>query len=233
MTIITELENGMKSVVTKNGNDFSVNHDVKESIMQLFKQEIKQIGSESITWGDKLAWLSYSQGMQFRMCPGSWVRQGVNIEKNVILMPCFVNVGAHIGENTMIDSGVSVGSCAYIGKRCHISSNTLIAGVLEPVQAKPVIIEDGCFIGASCVIAEGMHIGENCVIGAGTTITASTRVYNRQTGNYTVGEKIPAGSVLISGTYSCEFNLSIKCAIIIRTLTAAYEKMQINDLLRE
>ncbi len=248
---LSKLESGEFKVLIDKQDESSttINTDVKQQILDLFKQDVKMLPAEEFSWRDKLEWMNAKQAEQqgFRMCPGAWIRRGVYIAKNVILMPCFVNVGAYIDEGTMIDSGVTIGSCAYIGKRCHISSNVVIAGVLEPMQAMPVIIEDECFIGAGCVLAEGVRVGRNSVLGAGCVITASTRVYNRQTGQFTVNQPIPPNSVIVPGSYeishdsinSHEMNgintkLNLNCVVIIKTVDEGVSaKTALNDILRD
>lgn len=258
--LLTNLLNNLESreckvlIVREDGISSTINTDIKQQILDLFKQDVKMLHAEEFSWRDKLEWMNAQQAEKqgFRMCPGAWIRRGVYIGKNVILMPCFVNVGAYIDEGTMIDSGVTIGSCAYVGKRCHISSNVVIAGVLEPVQAMPVIIEDECFIGAGCVLAEGVRVGRNSVLGAGCVITASTRVYNRHTGEFTVNKPIPPNSVVVPGSYEIsdvskkdnEMNgintklnfpkLNLNCVVIIKTVDDGVSaKTALNDMLRE
>lgn len=210
MSILNDLEQGHVRVV----EDGVVQTDVKELILGEFKNQSKQV--KDFAWEDKLQWMQNFDRKNFRACPGAWVRRGVFIGAKVILMPCFVNVGAHIGAGTMIDSGVTVGSCAQIGENCHISANTVIAGVLEPVQSMPVIIEDNCFIGAQCVLAEGVRIKKNSVLAAGCIITGSTRIYDRRTGQHSFGE-VPENVVVVPGSYVCDHGLSVQCVIIVKS----------------
>ncbi|MDR1598111.1 MAG: 2,3,4,5-tetrahydropyridine-2,6-dicarboxylate N-succinyltransferase [Holosporales bacterium] len=143
------------------------------------------------------------QAAQLRVVPGAVVRYGAFMEPGVVLMNCFVNIGAYIGAQTMIDSFATVGSCAQIGQRCHISAGAVIGGVLEPVAARPVIIEDECFVGAGASIVEGVLVRRGAVIAMGTRVGASTRVIDRQTGEVFYGE-IPEGAVVVPGTYAWE-----------------------------
>jgi 2,3,4,5-tetrahydropyridine-2-carboxylate N-succinyltransferase len=167
----------------------------------------------------------------FRAVPGSLVRYSAYIAKSVVLMPCFVNVGAHVDEGTMIDANSLVGSCAQIGKRCHISDGVTIGGVLEPLQATPVIIEDNCFIGAKSTVLEGVIVGEGSVLAAGVILSASTKIIDRETGETSFG-KIPPYSVVVPGAYPSG-NVNICCAVIVkRADERTRQKTSINELLR-
>ena len=243
--IIEKIENGTELVVEKLTLDgevkFNINQKLKEEIVSLFKQSKNVIQAGDFKWEDKLEWRTDNSGLDFRVCPGAWIRRGVSIGKNCIFMPCFVNIGAHIGENTMIDSGVTVGACSYVGKNCHISSYAVIAGVLEPMQAKPAIIDDNCFIGAGCIISEGMVIGAGSVLGAGLVLTSSTKIINRVTGEVTYGN-IPAGSKVVPGSYASSRGLSekdltdsilnINCAVILGG-EINKDKTSLNSALRD
>jgi 2,3,4,5-tetrahydropyridine-2-carboxylate N-succinyltransferase len=166
-----------------------------------------------------------------------FVRKGAYIGHNVVVMSnAFVNIGAHVDEGSMIDSCTTIGSCAQIGKRCHISSNVMIGGVLEPLQATPVIIENDCFIGAGSVLSEGIIVGEGAVLGTGVQIGASTKIVNRETGEIMYGY-IPPYSVVVPGSFITEAygpGLSLQCAVIVKTVDAVTrEKTAINSLLRD
>jgi len=185
-------------------------------------------------WGD-----NRFRAAGFRAVPGSVVRRSAYIAPSVVLMPCFVNVGAHVGERTMIDTWATVGSCAQVGKDCHISGGAGIAGVLEPLQAKPVIIEDNCFIGARAEVAEGVIVREGSVLSMGVYIGASTKIIDRATGKIYQGE-VPPYSVVVSGTLPGK-NLpdgspgpGLYCAVIVKTVDEKTRaKVSINDLLRD
>jgi 2,3,4,5-tetrahydropyridine-2-carboxylate N-succinyltransferase len=168
-----------------------------------------------------------------RAVPGSIVRKSAFIAPSVVLMPSFVNVGAYVGENTMVDTWVTIGSCAQIGKNCHISGGVGIGGVLEPLQAAPVIIEDNCFIGARSEIAEGVIVETGAVISMGVFIGASTKIINRATGEIFKG-RVPAHSVVVPGSLQDEnSNLSLSVAVIVKTVDAGTRaKTAINELLR-
>ncbi len=170
----------------------------------------------------------------FRMVPGAVVRRGSFIGRDAVLMPSFVNIGAYVGEKTMIDTWATVGSCAQIGANVHISGGTGIGGVLEPLQAGPVIIEDNCFIGARSEVAEGVIVRTGAVISMGVFLGASTKIINRETGEITRGE-IPAYSVVVPGTLPDKNGgPSLACAVIVKTVDAqTRSKTGINDLLRD
>jgi len=170
----------------------------------------------------------------FRVVPGAIVRRGSHIGKGVVLMPSFVNIGAHVGDGTMIDTWASVGSCAQVGRNCHISAGAGIGGVLEPLQANPTIIGDNCFIGARSEIVEGVIVGEGSVVAMGVFITQSTKIVDRATGKITRGE-IPPYSVVVPGTLpDPNGGPSLACAVIVKTVDAqTREKTGINELLRD
>jgi 2,3,4,5-tetrahydropyridine-2-carboxylate N-succinyltransferase len=169
----------------------------------------------------------------FRVVPPAAVRRGAYIARNVVLMPSFVNIGAYVDEGTMVDTWATVGSCAQIGRNVHLSGGVGIGGVLEPVQAGPTIIEDGCFIGARSEIVEGVVVEEGCVISMGVFIGASTRIFHRQTGEILHG-RVPAGSVVVPGSLpAADGRCSLYCAVIVKQVDARTRaKTSINDLLR-
>jgi 2,3,4,5-tetrahydropyridine-2-carboxylate N-succinyltransferase len=169
-----------------------------------------------------------------RVVPPAVARRGSYIARNVVLMPSFVNIGAYVDENTMVDTWVTVGSCAQIGKNVHLSGGVGIGGVLEPLQANPTIIEDNCFIGARSEVVEGVVVEENSVISMGVYISQSTKIYDRATGQVSYG-RIPAGSVVVSGNLpSADGKYSLYCAVIVKRVDAQTRaKTGINELLRE
>jgi len=170
----------------------------------------------------------------FRAVPGAIVRHSAFIAKGVVLMPSFVNVGAHVGENTMVDTWATIGSCAQIGHNCHISGGAGIGGVLEPVQAAPTIIEDDCFIGARSEVAEGVIVGQGSVLSMGVYLTASTKIIDRATGEIHMG-KVPPYSVVVSGSLPQGADRpSLYCAVIVKRVDAKTRaKTSINELLRD
>ena len=174
-----------------------------------------------------------------RAVPGAIVRRGAHIGKNVVLMPSFVNIGAYVGDGTMIDTWGSVGSCAQVGKNCHISAGTGIGGVLEPMQANPTIIGDNCFIGARSEIVEGVVVGEGCVVAMGVFITATSKIVYRDSGEVITGH-IPPFSVVVPGAMPGKLladgsaGPSLACAVIIKSVDAQTRaKTAINELLRD
>ena len=169
----------------------------------------------------------------FRVVPPAVARRGAYIAKNVVLMPSYVNIGAYVDEGTMVDTWATVGSCAQIGKNVHLSGGVGIGGVLEPLQANPTIIEDNCFIGARSEVVEGVIIGEGSVISMGVFIGQSTKIYNRDTGEFTYG-KVPPYSVVVSGSLpSADGRVSLYCAVIVKQVDAKTRaKTGINELLR-
>jgi 2,3,4,5-tetrahydropyridine-2,6-dicarboxylate N-succinyltransferase len=170
----------------------------------------------------------------FRAVPGAIVRRGAFIGRNAVLMPSFVNIGAYVDEGTMIDTWCTVGSCAQIGKQVHISGGAGIGGVLEPLQANPTIIEDGCFIGARSEVAEGVIVREGAVLAMGTFLSQSTKIVDRETGAVTRGE-VPAYSVVVPGSLpGPNGGPSLACAVIVKRVDAQTRaKTGVNELLRE
>ena len=169
-----------------------------------------------------------------RVVPPAVARRGSFISKGAVLMPSYVNIGAFVGENTMVDTWATVGSCAQIGANVHLSGGVGIGGVLEPLQANPTIIEDNCFIGARSEVVEGVIVEENSVISMGVYIGQSTKIYDRATGEVTYG-RIPAGSVVVSGNLpSDDGKYSLYCAVIVKRVDAKTRaKTSLNDLLRD
>ncbi|MDX2233820.1 MAG: 2,3,4,5-tetrahydropyridine-2,6-dicarboxylate N-succinyltransferase [Hyphomonadaceae bacterium] len=170
----------------------------------------------------------------FRMVPGAVARRGAHIARNVVLMPSFVNIGAYVGEATMVDTWATVGSCAQIGARVHISGGVGIGGVLEPLQANPVIIEDDCFIGARSEVAEGVIVRQGAVLSMGVYLGASTKIVDRATGAVTRGEVPPFAVVVPGALPDPHGGPSLYCAVIVKRVDAqTRSKTSINDLLRE
>lgn len=185
-----------------------------------------KVPSKFATW-DEAAF----RAAGFRVVPGAIVRRGAHVAKGAVLMPSFVNIGAYVGEGTMVDTWATVGSCAQIGRNVHISGGAGIGGVLEPLQANPVIIEDGAFIGARSEVAEGVRVGEGAVLSMGVYLGASTKIIDRATGEVFRGE-VPPYAVVVPG--STGGNLGLYCAVIVKRVDAqTRSKTSINELLRD
>ena len=241
------LDSGEVRVSEKIGDNWKVNEWLKKAVLlsfRLWPMDIISGGPGNGNWWDKVPskfskWHSKDfQRNNFRTVPGSIVRYSAYISPEAILMPSFVNLGARIGSGTMIDTWSTVGSCAQVGNNCHISGGVGLGGVLEPLQATPVIIEDNCFIGARSEIAEGVIVEEGAVISMGVYIGASTKIIDRKTGKIFYG-KVPAYSVVVPGSmktssYNDENNLSLYCAVIVKRVDAkTRSKTSINELLRD
>jgi len=235
---------GQLRVAQKVAGAWQVNQWVKKAVLLSFRLNDMQVipggpGADTV-WYDKVP--SKFAGWQeedfrqagFRAVPNCVVRRSAYIGKNVVLMPSFVNLGAYVDEGTMVDTWVTIGSCAQIGKHCHISGGVGIGGVLEPLQANPVIIEDRCFIGARSEIAEGVVIEEGSVISMGVYIGASTKIIDRETGEIYRG-RVPAYSVVVSGSMpsSDPAKPSLYCAVIVKKVDEqTRSKTGVNDILR-
>jgi 2,3,4,5-tetrahydropyridine-2-carboxylate N-succinyltransferase len=237
---IAQLDSGAVRVSEKSGSDWLTHQWVKKAVLLSFRLADNEVVRDGYTnYFDKVEpkFAAYGDGDfragGYRVVPPAAVRRGAFIAKNVVLMPSYVNIGAYVDEGTMVDTWATVGSCAQIGKNVHLSGGVGIGGVLEPLQANPTIIEDGCFIGARSEIVEGVIVGEGSVISMGVYIGQSTKIYNRETGEVTYG-KIPAGSVVVSGNLpSADGKYSLYCAVIVKQVDAKTRaKTSINDLLR-
>ena len=235
---LSKLDKGDLRVAEKKGAEWVVNQWVKKAILLSFRLNPNQTMDG---WYDKVptkfnSWTAEQFAVAgFRAVPGSVVRRSAFIAKDVVLMPSFVNVGAYVGEGTMVDTWATIGSCAQIGKHCHISGGTGIGGVLEPLQANPVIIEDNCFIGARSEVAEGVIVEEGSVISMGVFLGASTKIVDRATGAITYG-RIPAYSVVVPGTLPGKNpgDPHLAAAIIVKRVDEkTRSKTSINELLRE
>jgi len=225
-------------------NSWKVNQWLKKAVLLSFRLNDNALidgGPGQATWWDKIPSKFEGWGENrfrdagFRAVPGAIVRRSAFIARNVVLMPSFVNLGAYVDESTMIDTWSTVGSCAQIGKRVHISGGVGIGGVLEPLQAEPVIIEDDCFIGARSEVAEGMIVRQGAVISMGVYLNASTPIIDRKTGETFRGE-VPAYSVVVSGSRPDPHGVgpSPYCAVIMKTVDAqTRSKTSINELLRD
>ena len=236
-------DQGKIRVAEKKDSTWVVNQWVKKAILLSFKiNKMEILRGPYTSWYDKVPGKSVNwkeedwKNAGYRHVPNGVVRKGSFIAKNAVLMPCFINLGAYVDEGTMIDTWASVGSCAQVGKNCHISGGAGIGGVLEPLQAGPVIIEDNCFVGARSEIAEGVLVEEGAVISMGVYIGASTKIVDRETGEISYG-KVPSYSVVVPGSLPNKKNSegpSLYCAVIVKKVDSkTRSKTSINDLLRD
>lgn len=236
------LDSGAARVAEKQDGRWVVNQWLKKAVLLSFRLNPNALidgGPGGGVWWDKVpskfaGWKAEDfERARIRAVPPATVRRGAFVGPDVVLMPSFVNIGAYVGEGTMIDTWASVGSCAQVGAHCHISAGTGIGGVLEPLQANPVIIEDNCFIGARSEIVEGVIVGEGSVIAMGVFITKSTKIVDRRTGNIRYGE-IPPYSVVVPGALPSENGgPALACAVIVKQVDASTRaKTSINELLR-
>jgi len=243
---INDLDSGVSRVAEKIDDNWVTHQYLKKAIMLSFRiYDMENLSGPYSSWYDKshlikgktAGWTKEDHVKAgFRMVPNSPVRKGSFIGKNVVLMPCFINIGAFIDEGTMMDTFSRAGSCCQIGKNCHISAGSGVGGVLEPAQALPTIIEDNVFLGAMSEVVEGVIVGKGSVISMGMCIGQSTKIINRQTGNVIYG-KIPPYSVVVPGSMPDKKNPnapSLSCAVIIKQVDEkTRSKTSINDLLRE
>ena len=250
--VLDQLDRGIIRVCENNNGEWVTHEWIKKAILMSFKVNDNSIFSSGIsnsrrgqyTWFDKVnlktsGWVEDEWTKRsFRSVPGAIVRFSSHIAENVVLMPCFINLGAYVDSGTMIDTWATVGSCAQIGKNVHISGGAGIGGVLEPLQANPVIIEDNCFIGARSEIAEGVIVETGSVISMGVYIGASTKIIDRETGEIFFG-RVPAYSVVVPGTVSTNKpenfsqDLNLYCAVIVKKVDEkTRSKTSINELLR-
>lgn len=227
--ILKDISLGKLRAVNKVNGRYVVNELVKHAVLLAFEKFPSQIGIYDSY--DKFGLLPSST--RYRKVPGAIIRDYVYIGENAVIMPSCINIGAYIDSKSMIDMNAVIGSCAQIGKNCHISAHACIGGVLEPIESMPVIIEDNCFVGAHSAILEGVLVEQNSVIAAGVIISRSTKIIDRETGNTYYG-KIPQGSVVVPGSYSSKNGLNINCAVIIKTINnEQMKKLSINDILRD
>ena len=241
------LDNGQLRVAEKTDGEWVVHQWLKKAVLLSFRlNDMSTIsgGPGRATWWDKVpskfeGWRTEDfRAAGFRAVPGSIVRHSAHIAPNVVLMPSFVNVGAFVDTGTMVDTWATVGSCAQIGKNCHLSGGVGIGGVLEPLQANPVIIEDNCFIGARSEVVEGVIVEEGCVLSMGVFISSSSKIVDRSTGEVFYG-RVPAYSVVVPGSLPGPSYVdgtpgpSLSCAVIVKRVDEKTRaKTAINELLR-
>jgi 2,3,4,5-tetrahydropyridine-2-carboxylate N-succinyltransferase len=247
------LDEGKLRVAEPGGRGWQVHQWLKKAVLLSFRlNDMVEIPGGPVDpergaskWWDKVpskfaGWSANRfRDAGFRAVPGAIVRHSAYIAPNVVLMPSFVNVGAHVGSGTMVDTWATVGSCAQIGKNCHLSGGVGIGGVLEPLQAEPVIIEDDCFIGARSEVVEGVIVEQGAVLAMGTFISSTTKIVNRATGEIHMG-RVPSYSVVVPGSLPGKPlpdgspGPSLYCAVIVKRVDAqTRSKTSINDLLRE
>lgn len=242
------LDAGKARVAEKANGDWQVNQWLKKAVLLSFRltdMDLIAGAPGGASWWDKVpskfdGWdAERFRAAGFRAVPGAVVRRSAFIAPGAVLMPSFVNLGAYVGEATMVDTWATVGSCAQIGKNCHISGGAGIGGVLEPLQANPVVIEDNCFIGARAEVAEGVIVGEGSVLSMGVYLGASTRIVDRATGEVFYG-RVPPYSVVVSGTMPGKPlpdgtpGPNLYCAVIVKRVDAGTRaKTGINELLRD
>ena len=230
------LDSGRLRVAEKSTGEWVVHQWLKKAVLLSFRlNDNEQIGGGwdkvPLKWG---GWAdSDFRAAGFRAVPGAVARRGAFVARNAVLMPSFVNIGAYVGEGTMVDTWATVGSCAQIGRNVHLSGGVGIGGVLEPLQANPTIIEDGCFIGARSEVAEGVIVEEGAVLSMGVYLGASTKIVDRATGEVFRG-RVPAYSVVVPGTLPAANGPGLYCAVIVKRVDAqTRSKTSVNELLRE
>jgi len=237
--VIDLLDSGTLRVAEPKNGTWQVNEWIKKAVVLYFPiQKMEVLEAGIFEYHDKIPLKHGFAEKGIRVVPNAVARHGSYISKGVILMPSYVNIGAYVDEGTMVDTWATVGSCAQIGKDVHLSGGVGIGGVLEPLQAAPVIIEDGAFIGSRCIVVEGVKVEKEAVLGANVVLTASTKIID-VTGDKPVEMKgrVPARSVVIPGTYAKKFNAGeyqVPCALIIGTRKPSTDlKTSLNDALRE
>lgn len=238
-SIIEKLDKGDLRVASPTNEGWIVNDWVKKAVILYFPiQQMETIEVGIFEFHDKMKLKNNYKALGVRVVPHAVARYGAFLAKGVIMMPSYVNIGAYVDEGTMVDTWATVGSCAQIGKNVHLSGGVGIGGVLEPVQAAPVIIEDNCFIGSRCIVVEGVRVGKEAVLGANVVLTMSTKIID-----VTVAEAIeyrgyvPERSVVIPGSYTKQFNAGeyqVPCALIIGKRKASTDlKTSLNNALRD
>ena len=236
---ITKLNTGQLRVCENINGDWQVNQWAKKAILLYFRyKRMEKIDCPPFSYFDKIPLKQWNGSEKVRVVPQALARFGSFVDEGAILMPSYINIGAYVGKGTLVDTWATVGSCASIGARVHLSGGVGIGGVLEPLQANPVIIEDGCFIGSRSILVEGVHIKKGAVIGAGVTITGSTKIFDVSgSEKQELRGVVPENSVVIPGSTEKEFpagKYNVPCALIIgKRKTSTDEKTSLNDALRE
>ena len=237
---LAALDSGRLRVAEKLGGEWVTHQWLKKAVLLSFRLEDNRVMEGGATrYFDKVPskFSSFDestfQKAGFRVVPPATARRGAYIARNAVLMPSYVNIGAYVDEGTMVDTWATVGSCAQIGRNVHLSGGVGIGGVLEPLQANPVVIEDNCFIGARSEVVEGVIVEENSVLSMGVFVGQSTKIYDRETGRVSYG-RIPAGSVVVPGTLpSADGKYALYCVVIVKKVDARTRaKTSLNELLR-
>lgn len=237
-SLIEKLDKGQLRVAEKVDGTWQTHAYLKQAILFYFQlQKNQNIRAGDLEFFDKVPLKKWTPEMGVRAVPAALARYGSFIESGVILMPSYVNIGAYVGARTMVDTWATVGSCAQIGKNVHLSGGVGIGGVLEPLQASPVVIEDNVFVGSRCIVVEGALIEENAVLGAGVVITGSTKIIDVTGSKEVIHQgRVPAHSVVIPGTYNKKFtagDYGVPCALIIGQRSSKTDsKTSLNDALR-
>ncbi len=237
--VVEQLDKGKLRVAEPAGDTWTVNEWVKKAVIMYFPtQQMETIEVGPFEFHDKIALKRNYKALGVRVVPHAIARYGSYVSKGVILMPSYVNIGAYVDEGTMVDTWATVGSCAQIGKNVHLSGGVGIGGVLEPVQAAPVIIEDNVFVGSRCIVVEGVRVGKEAVLGANVVLTGSSKIID-VTGDKPVEYKgyVPERSVVIPGSYAKKFaagEFHVPCALIIgKRKESTDKKTSLNDALRD
>jgi 2,3,4,5-tetrahydropyridine-2-carboxylate N-succinyltransferase len=242
-SVLDQLDSGKLRVAEKTGDTWVVHQWIKKAVLLSFRLRDNAVlatgGDSPLRFYDKVDTKFSAYGdadfraSGVRVVPPAVARRGAFIGRNVVLMPSFVNIGAYVGEGTMVDTWATVGSCAQIGRNVHLSGGVGIGGVLEPVQASPTIIEDNCFIGARSEVVEGVIVEQDAVLSMGVFIGASTRIYDRENGKILYG-RVPRGAVVVPGSLPAkDGSHSLYCAVIVKRVDAQTRaKTAINELLR-
>jgi 2,3,4,5-tetrahydropyridine-2,6-dicarboxylate N-succinyltransferase len=238
-TVIEKLDKGELRVAEPTASGWQVNEWIKKAVIMYFPiQQMETIEVGPFEFHDKIKLKRNYKALGVRVVPHAIARYGSYVSKGVIMMPSYVNIGAYVDEGTMVDTWATVGSCAQIGKNVHLSGGVGVGGVLEPVQASPVIVEDGAFIGSRCILVEGVRVGKEAVLGANVVLTASSKIID-VTGSSPIETKgyVPERSVVIPGSYAKNFaagDFHVPCALIIgKRKESTDKKTSLNDALRE
>jgi 2,3,4,5-tetrahydropyridine-2-carboxylate N-succinyltransferase len=237
--VIEEVDKGRLRTAAPTADGWQVNEWVKQAILMFFAvQPMETMDAAPFEYYDKIPLKKGFKDLGVRSLPGAVARYGAFIAKNVVQMPSFINIGAYVDEGTMVDTWATVGSCAQIGKHVHLSGGVGIGGVLEPLQATPVVIEDGCFVGSRCIVVEGVIVEKEAVLGANVVLTQSTKIIDvSKSSPIEYRGYVPARSVVIPGTYNKDFpagSFGVSCALIIgQRKESTDKKTSLNDALRD